>query len=273
MIYATGFNEKSSTAFEFIIAFSLSVIYFYGITLLARTTLFFELFFCLIIPAMIFYLIKFSNSDTPKRVMQLIVIESLYMLLVIASKISLYWHFDVLNHGISYGFLGLFIIQFSLFVRYQYQVKSYLGLLRTAMFLVLIVLWFYQDAMDSTIDAEGRFLMWGNEAPAGIILYYCCWVIGIPLVDSRTLPNFLNALFHFASVSVAVWSLEFFHVRLLTASHLFILDALFHFSDKDKTNLFGVVSSTQFEFYQQHLRKKIDYFTLIGCVLIFLYST
>jgi hypothetical protein len=260
----------SNKLFEFLIAFSLSLIYFYGITLLARTTVLFEIFLCLIIPALVFYINKYSKNGTAARVMQLIIIETLYMLFVILSKISIYFNAAAINHLINSGFFSLFIIQFMFFMLYQFKVKSYFGFLRTFMFLVLVFYWFHDVHLNSIIDAQGRFLMWGTEAPTYIILYYCFWVIGIPLVDSRTLPNFLSALFHFASVSIAVWSQEFFHVRLLTASHLFILDALFHFSDKNKENLFCVISTNQFEFYQKHIRKKIDYFILIGCMSIFM---
>ncbi len=262
---------ESNTLFEFILFFSLPLIYFYGLTILTRKNILFEILICIVVPAIIFQINKKNNKQVPTRVIQLIFIELLFMLFVILSKVSINFNLVSFNYLLSYGFLILFILQFLFFIIYQYKVKSYFGMLRTIMFLIMVLPWFYHSNKLNVTDAQGRFLLWGLEAPKHIILYYCCWVIGIPLIDSVTLPNFKNALFHFASVTIAVWSQEFFHVRLLTASHLFILDSMLGFSRKNN-DFFCILTIKQFQFYKNNIKDKIDYLTLLICFIIFVFN-
>ena len=203
--------------------------------------------------------------------MQLIIIESLFMLFVILSKISIMNNYQKLHLLLGYGFRSLFVLQFLFFMLYQYTVKSYLGLIRTAMFLLLLIPWFSTVGLQGDIDSIGRFYFSGTLAPDYIILYYCFWVIGVPLVDSKTLPNLITASLHFSSVIVALVSLEFFHARLLTASHLFILDYLLSYSSPSG-KVFGVLNPKQFEQYNNHIKPCIDGLTLCLCGLVFIKS-
>jgi len=260
-------KTPSRFALEILLLFSLALVYFYGVVILARTTVLFEILFCLAVPAVILFLKRFSSEKTDKRVLQLIAIEVTFMAFAIISKVSQLAGVPSINHLISYGFLTLFVLQFTFFAIYQRKVNSYFGMIRTIMFLILVFPWFYHTDRLGLTDGQGRFLLWGAEAPPHIILYYCVWVIGVPLVDSRTLPNFVNATLHFASVAVALWSQEFFHARLLTAAHLFVMDSLFGFSKLGR-HTFCTLTETQFQLYNAYVRKALDWVTLLACAAI-----
>jgi hypothetical protein len=265
-------NEKSlyKTVFELNLVFFSSLVYFSLITLLVRHSLRFEVFLCIVFPFSVHIIKKTLNLKINYRVMQLIIIESCFMLFVILGKISITYDYPKINSFIGYGFRSLFIIQFCFFMLYQHKVNSYRGLCRTLMFLVLLIPWFSHASLASNIDADGRFFFSGVLAPDYIILYYCFWVIGVPLVDSKTLPNFLTATLHVSSVVIALLSQEFFHVRLLTASHLFILDYLASYSTPHDKQ-FGVLSHKQFMAYEKIIKPIIDHTTLYACGFIFVY--
>lgn len=266
-------DEKSlkQTVLELLCVFSLSMLYFYLITILSRYSLIFECILCIGLPLMIHTYNQYIGHRIHYRILQLILIESTFMLFVILGKMAIQHNNVSFNLLLGYGFRLLFFIQFVFFMLYQYKVKSYFGLIRTALFLVLLIPWFRHTDLASQMDNTGRFFFAGVQAPDYIITYYCCWVIGVPLVDSRTLPNFLTACLHFASVLVALISQEFFHARLLTASHLFILDYLLSYSEPEGKQI-GVINHKQFTAYNTYIRPLIDKLTLTACISLFFYT-
>lgn len=272
-MYTVALEEKSlkQTMIELILLFSFAILYFYFITLASRASLIFESLLCIGFPLLVHVYNQHIGHRIHYRILQLILIESTFMLFVILGKITIQHGSVSFNTLLGYGFRLLFPIQFIFFMLYQYKVKSYFGLIRTALFLVLIVPWFSHTGLTSQMDHTGRFFFAGIQAPDYIIAYYCCWVIGVPLVDSKTLPNFITACLHFASVLVALYSQEFFHVRLLTASHLFILDYLLSYSHPEGKQ-FGVMNQRQFAKYNKHIKPLIDTLSLSVCTSIFIYA-
>lgn len=262
-------KSVSKTSLELGLVFVGSLIYFDMIIMFAKHSLLFETCLCLGLPFLIHVCNTLMGKKINYRVAQLIVIESLFMLFVIAGKISINYAYLNLNFMLGYGFRTLFLIQFSFFMMYQYKVKSYLGMVRTGMFLLLLIPWFSQASLGSNMDATGRFFFSGVQAPDYIIVYYCFWVIGIPLVDSKTLPNFLTAALHISSVIMALISQEFFHARLLTASHLFVLDYLLSYSTPHEKQ-FGVLNQRQFIVYETKIKPIIDHLTFYACSIVLL---
>lgn len=262
-------KSSKQTVLELGSIFIGAFIYFFCMMMIVRQYILIEGALCLLLPIVVHLFNQRTGRAINYRILQLIVIESVFMLFVILSKLVLRFKYPHLNTVIGYGFRSLFLIQFSFFILYQYKVKSYFGLIRTVMFLFLLIPWFSEAPLQGAIDMDGRFLFSGVEAPHYIIAYYCFWVIGVPLVDSKTLPNFLTASLHFSSVLVALYSKEFFHVRLLTASHLFVLDYLFSYSTPYDRS-FGVLNRHDFLRYEKYIKPIIDKLTLIGCLYIVL---
>ena len=73
-------------------------------------------------------------------------------------------------------------------------------------------------------------LIWGAEAPWTVRGFYVFWVMGLQVNDTRTLPLFRQNAAQWVSVFVSLASGAFFHTRLMTACHLFVLDAVFAYS-------------------------------------------
>lgn len=271
---ALTIHEKrlSQFASEIGLTFTFSFFYFILLVESAKLSLLFETSLCLLLPLIIHVYNRTKSKTIHQRVIQLLLIESSFMFFSVLGKLFIRHHWQQANQLLGYGFVSLFVLQFSFFMLYQYKVKSTFGFIRTAMFLLLLPHWFYHAPMVGTLGWDGGFLFTGVKAPTYIVAYYCFWVIGIPLVDSKTLPNFLTAALHFASVLVALFSGEFFHARLLTASHLFVLDYLFGYSSPyNKT--FGMLSEKWFDRYQKKGKPLIDWLTLIACGVIFISVT
>ncbi len=268
------FRKTQSTplqlSFELIAAFTLSSIYFYGIALLCRKSIAIEILICLVFP-LAAYSYKRSVDSVYPRVIQLIMVESTFMLFVIASKISILSGHEEVCRILGFGFRSLFIIQFFLFMLHQNKMKTYFGALRTLMFLILVIPWLSSTSLSGTIDSHGRYFFSGTHAPTYILVYYCSWVAGILFVDSKTLPNFITAALHCASVFIALLSQEFFHIRLLTACHLFILDYLLSYS-KPNGSLFGIMNDDLFQSFRSSAQPIINNFTLTSCLIIFIYA-
>ena len=82
----------------------------------------------------------------------------------------------------------------------------------------------------NVIDSEGRLLVFGEDAPANVMLHYGFWLCGVLFVDYEDfIENSGTQATHFGSFIVSCLSGEFWHARLLTASHLFVLDAILYF--------------------------------------------
>lgn len=266
----------TSSYLEFIILTAISLVYFYVVTLLARTTVLFELSFCILLPILIYFSKIHSGIKIQPRLVELIIIESFFLVIVIASKISIEIENVTWNHIFSYAFLIFFVAQAFFFLVYQYKTKTYLGMFRSFLLFIMVILWFWNSNSSSFIDEQGRFLFWGGDASLPIQIYYCLWVIGVLLVDSVLLPNYRQVIPHFASVAISLWSGEFFHVRLLTACHLFVLDLLFSYTSvsniTEGKSSFCIITDQQQAVYNQYVRKPLDWVTLLACILVFAYS-
>ncbi|WP_086932596.1 hypothetical protein [Agarilytica rhodophyticola] len=263
-----------SSYLEFIVLAVISLVYFYGIALLARTTLLFEISFCIILPILIYFSKTDDEVKTHRRIIELIIIESFFLLVVIASKASIYFENLALNSVVGYAFLLFFLAQTFFFLLYQYKIKTYFGMLRSILLLVMILFWFAESEKSSLIDEQGRFLFWNGNASLAIQVYYCFWFVGVILVDSVLLPNYRQVVPHSASVVVSLWSGEFFHIRLLTACHLFVLDFLFSYTStknitEDRSS-FCIITDQQQIIYDVYIRKLLDWITLLVCMLIFI---
>jgi hypothetical protein len=261
----------STSYLEFAILFLLTIAYCFGITVLARKTVWFEIIFGVVLPIVVYLSRRGSGVEVRKRIVQLIVIESIFILIVIVSKFSIFYESASMNHSLNYLILAFFVGQTTLFLIDQRRLKSYFGMVRSFFLFTMLVIWFRRSETVSFVDSQGRFLFWSGDAPFLIQVYYCVWVTGVLLADSKIMPNFKQAFPHLASVAVAFCSQEFFHSRLLTACHLFVLDMLFVYTGPNSGS-FCVITDEQNAVYEKYVRKSVDWITFVGCIAIFLYS-
>ena len=218
----------------------LTTLYLLFIILAVRNRLWVEISISLLFP--IFMLVtkraRYFFTDpvhyVMKRVKQLVVFESLYNLIVIISLIAILAGNATTNRLASWAFVGFFVLQAGGFFAAQIQRKKPHGILQSAILVSCILFWWYNTTDPSgVIDEQGRFLMWGEDAPFAVKLIYTIWALNGLLADTTVLPRLTQAIVHLVSIALCWWSAEFFHVRLLTACHLFLLDGIFAYSFSD----------------------------------------
>ena len=168
-----------------------------------------------------------------RRIRQLFLITSYFMLVATISIFAIMSGYDGINRYAGYLFFIYFGLQSLGFVLHEIKKRSVLGIVSTIGCGSAIVLWGVSlGGWGSIIDAEGRFQMWGENAPLLIQGIYFFWVIRV-LLESRTLPKLTELSAHTASILIALLSGQFFFVRLLTASQLFLLDGIARYSSRD----------------------------------------
>lgn len=143
---------------------------------------------------------------------------------------------------------------------------------QSALFAALVLAWWTTRASHAgALDVDGRLLVWGGDAPLALRLYYIAWCVNVLLVDTRALPALSQAIVHFVSIGVAFGSGEFFHARLLTASHLLILDLCFGFSFARSNVLghgFATLTDAQTRAFQERVAPILAWVTTLGCLAI-----
>ena len=208
----------------FILA-ALAVVYQLGLVWVARASVGTEAAISLLLPlgCVVGGWVRFG---TP-RLLQLLAIESFFNLMAVATRLSLLmrWPTGALTHA---GFALFFVVQVGGFLLAQWKSRSRHGVLQSLLGAGLIVDWWWRARETySAVDPAGRLLVWGTEAPLSVRLAYVIWVTNVLLVQTTRLPRLHQAVIQGASVGVALGSGEFFHVRLLTACHMFLLDLVF----------------------------------------------
>jgi hypothetical protein len=204
------------------------------------------------------------------RLLQLLAIESFYNLLVVTGKTAIVWELPWLDRASAVGFTGFFVLQLGAFVAFQVKVRSPHGVLQSVTAALLMGAWWLQSAqMSNAVDGSGRFLMWGGDAPLAVAAFYVVWVVNVMFVDSPTMPWLRVATIHVVSVLLALFSGEFFHVRVLTACHLFVLDLVFGFGMSAPEAFgrdFAVVPHVWQERFRTGFQPALAWICTLGCL-------
>lgn len=201
----------------------VSLAYLYGLIALCRASLLFEA--CISIGLPLFCWATGWFRYNHPRLTQLLLIESLFNLLAVTGRVSVQYGVDWLNGVSSSGFLLFFVLQVGGFALFQIKLRKPLGMVQSLCGALIIGMWWF-GIEDSTnrMDADSRFLMWGEDAPLAVQLYYVAWFLNISLSEALPLPWLRVFVVHSVSVGLSMWSGEFFHVRLFTACHIFVID-------------------------------------------------
>jgi hypothetical protein len=160
---------------------------------------------------------------------RLMVVESLFNLIALLAKVFLLLGIATDSPLIDNLFAGFFVLQVLGFVASQIRKRKFGIMPATAAMACGLTIWFLSGS-GVQLTAEGALQFWGGEAPIYLRWMYVFWVMGVLLVEyASLLPKATIVLTHLASVAVAFNSDEFFHARILTASHFFIINFVFLF--------------------------------------------
>lgn len=196
--------------------------YLIGVVHLARASLIAHAILAVGVPLLLWLGGLFDEVEP--RILQLVKIETGYNLLAVSSKIALTYGWHDAATVIGYGFGLWFLTQVGGFIAFELKERMYTGVAQSLMLGAAIFVWMYSAPdLAGAIDADGRFLMWGEDAPLAVRIMYCTWVVHAMVGDMNDV-YLRSVLLHSVSVTIAMLSGAFFHVRLLTAGHFFALD-------------------------------------------------
>jgi len=281
-----------------VVLYILSVTYLYGVLCAARYSLWWEAVLTMGMPmfSYIFFVSPDKSETSSQRMKGLIIIESSFNVLVFISKFAItYLHADY-NMLLNTLFVCFFALQTYGFVSNEKFYHHNFSSLRSFTLFTQICMqrWNLQSLATSNktanvIDASGRFLVFGEDAPANAMLHYGFWLMGILYVDYEAfIPNSGTQATHFASFIVACFSGEFWvrklqfvascveglrltslikHARLLTASHLFVLDAILYFRNGMTVSAapLAIMPRNVFSYYKRFV-PMVNLLSLGGCV-------
>ncbi len=164
--------------------------------------------------------------------LRLMVLESLFNVIVLLAKVFLLLGIATDSPLLDYLFAGFFVLQVLGFAAAQIRKRKFSVMPATAAMAFGLTMWFLSGS-GVRLTPDGAFQFWGGDAPVYLRWMYVFWVLGILLVEyGSLLPKATILLTHLASVAVAFNSGEFFHARILTASHFFIINSVFLFEKK-----------------------------------------
>ena len=199
--------------------------YLWGLAELCRQSVAFEAALLLGLPALVVATgqLRFQH----RRLFQIFCIEAVFNLLAVLSKLAIRYEQEALNTLLGAGFALWFAVQVGGFLVQHHRRGNRVGLVVSGLLAVTIGAWFATaPQLGSVLDAHGRLWIWGAEAPLAVRVQYGLWFVVLLFTATRTPPLFRMQALQLASLGVSYASGAFFHVRLLTACHLFLLDLL-----------------------------------------------
>ncbi len=160
---------------------------------------------------------------------RLLAIESIFLLIVVALKANSTHGLGLGEQAFRMAFAVFFVVQVGGFLVSQVMRKRVECV--PASLLMGVGLWFwFSGGQGVGLGPEAEVVFWGGNAPLALQAMYGAWLLVILLVDFRNfLPKGTILAVHLASYLLALGSEEFFHVRILTAYNLFVLNSLFLF--------------------------------------------
>lgn len=240
--------------------------YLWGLVELARYSVWLEMGIVLCFPLTLVLLGKIKPHS--KRTLYLVGVETWFLLMVILAKWSIALDFALGNVIAKWGIALFFVFQVGGFLVAQIKRKKWAGFLQSICGGGLIVLLFQIMPGENTVDSAGRFWILGAEVPSWMMAFYTFWVINVIFSDSKRFPHISQTWFQLLSVGIALFSGEFFHARLLTACHLFLLDIWLHYSigEAPYSDLLRLPNAWN-QFFERNIRERLAW-TMFAAVLL-----
>jgi len=254
----------------------LSFTYLYGVLCAARLSVAWEACLTIGLPALsyLFFVSPEASQTGATRMRDLILIESSFNFLSVIAKVFIEYQYHY-NQAMNIAFLLFFVLQTYGFISNEKLYRGNVSSIRSWTLFTQICMqrWSLQylshsDETANVIDAQGRLIVFGKNAPPNLILHYGFWLIGILYVDyGDYVSNSGMHVTHIASYLLSCLSGEFWHSRLLTASHLFVLDAILYFRNGVTVSAapLAIMPRNVLAHYQRWL-PIINWISFIGCL-------
>src|SRR5262249_18042094 len=161
-----------------------------------------------------------------------VAVETLFNVLCLWVKVSVPPGTAASTSLFDHLFAAFFVLQVGGFALSEWRMRRY-DCLAASLCMGVGLAWWFLHGTGTTVTASGQIHFWGGDAPVWLRWMYVSWVTGILLLEqNRTFPKVTIQVVHLASVAVAFSSGEFFHARILSASHLFVLNFVFLYESR-----------------------------------------
>ncbi|WP_440881694.1 hypothetical protein [Tenacibaculum sp. C7A-26P2] len=254
----TNVNKNKNVYYQIITSilfFSLALIYCQGIVSLAQRSIWFELSISVLI--LIVSIPLFKKTENFSEIMRLIVLETYFNILCLITKLSPI-EIPIWSKTIDYCFCFFFFLQITGFITSQIKKKAWFSIPISLALSIAIILW-RLNGSGVRITNNNEIQFWGGNAPEFLQIIYLLWLLNILFVEHRSLlPKLTVAIVHIASFIIAYNSNEFFHARILTASHLFIINCVIIYKKQD----WGGIYFSSISHFENFKKKRIYYLTL-----------
>lgn len=237
--------------------------YVYGVVCTSRLGVLAEAIITIGSPVLgyVFYATRDETAvAAPARQRELIIIETVFNVMVVLAKFLLLyssWFRDAKRGETSdVAFWLFFCLQTFGFTRSELRDRRLLSFIRSlTLFTSISVQAYLASHGDLRTNGEsllaaptGALLVFGSDASRNVVAHYGYWLLGVLYIDYQVmLPHAAIQILHICSYLVSANSGEFWHrwvgslgvkggwitdpisSRLLTASHLFVVDAVLWF--------------------------------------------
>ncbi|GLQ73909.1 hypothetical protein [Vibrio penaeicida] len=219
-------NNRVYAPLSSVLFLAICFIYGSGFYQLVQSSVLLTLLLTLVFPIVFWPLIKkVDNDDEIKRILFL---ETGFNLLC----------FLAISHWIQVGFIdkGLvvfFLFQAGGFIFVQLKKQATMSALISLCLAAAIAYWIIESTQ-TQLKGDGALLLFGQTVPWQLKVIYGAWLAQLLLVEYRyVLPKITLMSCHIASYFIAIHADDFFHARIITASHLLFLALCFDFKSMD----------------------------------------
>ncbi|SKA62432.1 hypothetical protein SAMN02745132_03618 [Enterovibrio nigricans DSM 22720] len=208
------------TPLSSVIFFVFCLVYGSGFYALVQSSVVITFLLTLAFPVLFWPLVQnVNNSGEIKRILLL---ESGFNLLCFLA-VSLYVSIDFIDAGL----IAFFTLQSFGFIAVQLRKRAYISVLISVCLTLSIALWIVKGVQTS-VGPLAELNLFGVAVPWQLKLIYGAWLMQLLFVEYRhVLPKIALAVAHIASYTIAVLADDFFHARIVTASHLLFLTLCF----------------------------------------------
>lgn len=267
-----GLKKSIYSTITTILFFIASLIYLYFILEISRFHYGFEILIAVAFPLLGYRF--YQKADNWADIKRLIILETGFNIICIAAKV---FNDVEIDYGIalSWAFAIFFIFQTGGFLISEVKKKKYKCLPSSIAMGIGLSYWFLSSFGEKTIvTLNGEVQFWGSNAPIYLQIMYTFWVSNVFLVEFRQyLPKTTMYVAHAATMVIALFSNEFFHARVLTASHLFVISAMIPFKEMEwKGRYFSVIPSLKaFKDDTHTVAIFFPHIMNIGCIFTLVY--
>lgn len=197
--------------------------YMEGVIALVRRSIWFQVGFVVGLPIALGPFIDWREFITDR----LFILESSFLVLILVTRTAC-------HHGLGEQgrmwlrrlFGAWFFFQVGGFIFAQITKGTYVSAFISAVMGLGLVLFYRQTrGVAANEDDDGRVFIFGRGAPLEMQLMYLFWVLSVLFVEYNSyLPKVVVPAIHLISVGLAMREGDFFHIRIMTANHFFLLN-------------------------------------------------